>query len=565
MYEALRPSTGAFIRWIDQFIDRPDSLSLVDLMGRRFWLAAWVFVPPLFAPAVVLYAYVGAVLPSLALSAWLLLAPVILKYGRHVSTVMLVHLTATVHLALFMYMGLATPPADVFSVAYMALVPLSVSLTLPTRHSLLWGAMSFVCAVLVATAKVTDFALGAPFDHQDELRLLLVLLYVPSAIALGYLFLVQRRLVADEASRLGRAQSAFLATMSHELRTPMNGVLGMTQLLLQSPLAVDQREQLQALRTSSEIMVTLLNDVLDFAKIESGKMLVESVPMSPANCVAESILLFQGMARERGLVLSFEPDASVPAMGCGDPTRLRQVLSNLIGNAVKFTLQGSVKVSMSWANDVLTIRVADTGIGIAPEALAKLFTPFHQLESSTTRRFGGSGLGLAISLRLVELMGGSLAVSSTPQVGSVFTATVRMPVSSAPVAGAGSLDTFNGAGRQVLVVDDNSINLAVARGLLTKLGFTVVTATNGMQAVARCEAGQFAAVFMDCHMPEMDGFAATRVLRGRPENEALPIIALTASAMKEDVDACYRAGMTDFLAKPLKREQLIEVLRRRLQ
>ncbi len=560
-----RSLLAAGLGLVDRFIDRPESLSLLELTGRRYWLAAWMFVPPLFLPTAALYAFVGATTQSVVLAAWLCCAPAIVLGGRRLSTAFLTHITAALHLALFVYMGLGSPPADIFAVAYMALVPLSVSLSLPAAPSFVWGLITAGCAGVVAVAYFTGFSVSARYAHQDELRWVMALLYVPACTAMGFLFLVQRRLVADEAAKSGRVQAAFLASMSHELRTPMNGVFGMTQLLLQTPLSAEQREHLQALRTSSEMMVSLLNDVLDFSKIESGKMGVEQIAFSPRMCATEAVALFQGAALAKGLQLDLTVEPSVPEAGLSDPTRLGQVLGNLISNAIKFTAQGSVRVKLTWAAGVLALDVTDTGIGIAPEALPQLFTPFHQVESSITRRFGGTGLGLAISARLVEFMGGHIRVSSTPNVGSTFTATIALPaVDPKTLASSREVEPFWGHSRRVLVVDDNPVNLAVARGLLTKLGFSVMTASTGAQAIEFARQHRYDLVLMDYHMPEMDGLTATRLLRASPDCPPMTIVALTASAMKEDADACLAAGMNDFLTKPLKNDQLIEVLRRHL-
>jgi signal transduction histidine kinase/CheY-like chemotaxis protein len=373
----------------------------------------------------------------------------------------------------------------------------------------------------------------------------------------------QRTLELVEANR---AKSQFLANMSHEIRTPLNGVLGMARLLLEGNLAPRERERAELIVQSGRNLLSVLNDVLDFSKIEAGRLELESVDFHVRSLLEAALRPFVGLAQEKSVALRLEVGPEVPEALRGDPVRLSQALSNLVANAVKFTERGEVGVKASAAprgdRTRLQLEVTDTGIGIAPEAAARLLRPFVQADDSTTRRFGGSGLGLVIVRRLAELMGGEVSFDSEPGRGSRFRLAVELE-SSRGAAPEAVLRIETVAGARVLVADDSRVNQKVVSGVLERMGFVVEVAGSGAAAVEACGRGGHAAILMDCQMPGMDGYEATARIREREGTlRHTPIIAMTASALKGDRERCLAAGMDDYLAKPFSPEDLARVMRR---
>lgn len=403
---------------------------------------------------------------------------------------------------------------------------------------------------------------GARFEGQDVTVLWL--------FEISDLKEIQARLqqAKDQAEAATQAKSAFLATMSHEIRTPMNGVLGMLDILAQTPLTAEQDHAVGLIRESAFALLRIIDDILDFSKIEAGRLDLEQVPVALADLAAGVTATLAPLAQKKGLVLRSRLDPTVPPCVLGDPVRLRQILFNLLGNAVKFTPSGEVALEVTpGPNGNLRVTVTDTGIGLSPDQIARLFQPFTQADPSTARRFGGSGLGLSICRLLVSLMGGEIGVDSTPGRGSRFWVHLPLPpatepgVPVAPVAlvSPGALPDLGGRGR-VLVADDHPINREVILRQLQRLNCCAEAVENGEEALDRLTEGGFALLLTDCDMPVIDGYRLTRLLRAAeaddPAAPRLPIVGITANAQADAADLCRDSGMDDCLIKPVDTARL---------
>lgn len=378
----------------------------------------------------------------------------------------------------------------------------------------------------------------------------------------------------EKAIEASKVKSQFLANMSHEIRSPMNGIIGMTGIMLDKALDLDTRKLAEAIRDCSENLLTIINDILDFSKMESGRMELENQSCELSHCIESTFLIFDQKVKEKQLDLSYSIDKNIPKTIITDPTRLRQILVNLVGNAVKFTEKGSVKVIVEKISDKedgfqIQFAVQDTGIGIPDTRLDRLFKSFSQIDASTARKFGGTGLGLAICKHLAEMMGGTIWLKSKFGYGSTFyfTVTVREakiePTNVIPIQAAKSIaeKTADSNPLQILVAEDNNVNQNIMLRLLEKIGYRADITSNGYETIEALKKKEYDVVFMDVQMPELSGLEATRIICDTWSKDKRPhIIAMTANLMKEDRDQCHQVGMDDFISKPIRLADLQKLL-----
>ncbi|MDP4546559.1 ATP-binding protein [Marinobacter sp. MDS2] len=363
----------------------------------------------------------------------------------------------------------------------------------------------------------------------------------------------------EDAVRRARARANFLASMSHEIRTPLNGMLGMLGLAVEDESDPRQKSRIEIASKAGENLLDLLNDILDISKVEAGKLSLEIIPFSARELISECTALHAQQARSKSIALVKQIDGDLPAYFLGDPTRTRQVLNNLLSNAIKFTNQGKVKVRASYSSGKLRIEVIDTGIGMSQEGLHKIFSPFSQADSDTTRLYGGTGLGLTLCRQLVDRMNGRIKVDSSPGKGTHFTVTLPLPIHDEPIQDSAPAEEIPSGAiplLKILLVEDNHVNQLVASAILRRLGHKVDTAENGALAIEALKRESYDLVLMDCQMPVMDGYEATREIRRNPLWNDLPVIAVTANVMQGDKEACFDSGMNDYITKPYNREEL---------
>lgn len=427
-------------------------------------------------------------------------------------------------------------------------------------------------------AKYYDFRLSPIYDRKGTFKGQIIVLRDITSLEEA---LIELEKSHEEAEAANKAKSQFLATMSHEIRTPMNAIIGASELMQETELTGKQKELADVIKTSANSLLTIINDILDFSKIEAGKLDLKPVTFHLESMISEIVAMFEGACEKKGIAIVSHADEYLPPHITGDPVRIKQVLVNILGNAVKFTEKGAVSLhsrseTSSDGHPLICFSITDTGVGIPEAQLSTLFRPFHQLDNSFTRKFDGTGLGLAIVKKLTDMMNGTIEVKSKEGAGSTFIVKIPYKAAEGPAAeAAASLQTAPSSSAspsihpdsRILVVEDNKTNQMLVKMMLQKLGITADLADNGLIALECMEGTSYDLVLMDIHMPQMDGYEAVKAIRNREIHSGLhvPVIALTANAMSGDREKCLDAGMDDFLPKPIRPVDLYEVLERHMK
>jgi signal transduction histidine kinase/CheY-like chemotaxis protein len=454
---------------------------------------------------------------------------------------------------------------------WLSIVPLVALSTAGPRFGSAWMTVVLACIVWIYFHQ--NAQLGQTSVHNPpllvgvSLALLVLCVYTLAALYLKFEHEAHRKL--EDANQ---AKSSFLANISHEIRTPMNGIVGMSDLLMDQPLGEEGRQIVDTIRHSCDTLLALISDVLDLSKIEAGRLELEETEFDLSTAIRNTAGMMAHSLQDKDVQLSVVLEPEFQSCVVGDPLRLRQIVLNLLGNAIKFTNQGFVRLvgrTRSEDGEVLfELAVHDTGIGMSQEQIEGLFQPFSQADPSTSRRFGGTGLGLVISRRLAQAMGGNLTVTSVLDEGSVFTLSCPFLAGSELSIGQDAPLVFSKEFKeriQILVVDDNTVNREVATRMLDRVGLKCKMADSGASALELLNDEPFDLILMDLQMPEMDGYQTTRRIRELgPEGAIIPIIAVTADAFERDRQRCFEAGMNDFLSKPLRKATLFEALKRHL-